>query len=274
MYIYTCTYIWLYIHMYICTFVMNVYIYIHIWICIYIYILTVAVSLLQSLCCSPTVSVSLLQCNCCSLFAVLCTPTAGSRSTYAREKKNYARADSGRLEQIHVTRVAACCSSCIWVMSHVNGSCHMWVSHVTLYISHVTREWVMLHRCNTLQHTATHCNALQHTATHRNTLQHMGYVTRELGMSHCNTLQQAATHCNTLQHTASCYTWVGHVTKNPVIQQEQVLRAAAHVNMSHVVESCHMWMGHVRNTSLEIKCISLYDFLLVINDANGEWFNE
>jgi len=105
-----------------------------------------------------------------------------------------------------------------WVMSHVNESCHMWMSHVTyewvmphtneschIGMSHVTYEWIMSH-VNEL------CHIWMRHVTHEHVMSHM--------MSHTN---------------ESCHLWISHV------MYEWVMLHSRHI--WH--ESCHVWMRHV-----------------------------
>ena len=134
------------------------------------------------------------------------------------------------------------CTENEWVMSLMNESCLLRMSHVSYEwvislvnescLFHVSYEWVTSLTClfagmrrsgkrywqsaryqippnavqvdilKTHDNTAIQCNTLQHAATHCNTLQRAA--------THCNTLQHTATHCNTLQHTAKHYNTPQH----------------------------------------------------------------
>ena len=101
------------------------------------------------------------------------------------------------------------------VMSHVNESCHIWMSCATyewvtsrtneschIRMSHVTYEWVMLH-------TNESCHIWMSHVTHEWVMSHMN-ESRHTWMSHMN---------------ESCHTWTNHDTYNRV--------------MSQVKNSCH-----------------------------------
>jgi len=119
------------------------------------------------------------------------------------------------------------------VKSHVNESCHIWMSHVThatlkLFSKawlrrarHVKYEWVMAHTIHSR-------------------------VTCERVMSHMNTscpIWMSQSCPIWMSHgtydTLSCHIRTSHVTYEYVV---------SHMNesvMSHMNESCHIWMSHV-----------------------------
>jgi len=114
-------------------------------------------------------------------------------------------------------------------MSHMNESCHAWLSRVAhawgmSYIGqpirHLAysvvmgrvRESCRMWASHATVHTATHCNTLQHTIQHSATCYviHCNALHKSLPLTHCDALQHNATHytihcstiCNTLQYTS------------------------------------------------------------------------
>ena len=110
------------------------------------------------------------------------------------------------------------CDTYEWVMSHVNESCH-------IRMSHATYEWVMSHRnesCHirmnhvTCEWVMSHMNASCHTWT-----RHVTYdVTHEWVMSPMD---------------KSCHVWMSHVALTSYMTWV----------MSRMNASCHIWMHHV-----------------------------
>jgi len=78
-------------------------------------------------------------------------------------------------------------NSCDWVMSYVNESCHIYMSHVT-YESVITCEWVMSHRnesCHLWMSLVTQIFAAD-VAANKSCYIGMSHVTYEWVMSHMN----------------------------------------------------------------------------------------
>jgi len=147
-----------------------------------------------------------------------------------------------------------------WVMSHMNESCLIWMSHVSY-------EWVMSHmnescliwmsRVSFLYSCRCHIHewVMSHTQTsHFIYIKESCHINRVISHTssliathpHCNTLQHTATHYNTLQHTTTHYNTLQHT--------------ATHYNMSHIIESrhihkkvmAHTWKSHVTYTKTHV----------------------
>jgi len=112
-----------------------------------------------------------------------------------------------------------------WVVSDMNGSCHIWMSHVTyewvmsdmngschVRMRHDTCEWVMPHGIESW-HT---CNESCHIW--------MGHVTYEWVISHTQ---------------ESCHIWVVHVIYEWVVSHYHI------VTYEWVISALHTWMRHV-----------------------------
>jgi len=143
---------------------------------------------------------------------------------------------------IYVT--CLCCTRVI-CMSHMNESCHIWMSHVTyewvmshmneschIWMSHVTYEWVM-----------SHMNAACHIWMSQQHLKVI-YVTCVC----CTRVMMHVTYEWVMN--ASCHTWMRHVTYEKVIwKSHEHLRVTYRVTyewvMSHMNASRHTWMRHV-----------------------------
>jgi len=116
--------------------------------------------------------------------------------------------------------------TCEWVMSHVNASCHVWMSYVTCewVMSHATCDWVM---------------------SHSKFVSRLCYVRSvsscEWGMSHVN---------------ETCHTWMRHVTcewgMSNVNESYHMWMSYARCDwvVLHMKESCHMWKSHIAHISL------------------------
>ena len=166
--------------------------------------------------------------------------------------------------------------TCEWVMSHVNESCHTWISHVIygrvmshvneschIRLSHSTHEWVTSHRC------IYHVRAGASTHFPRRFLCYDTVDTFEKGMSHINRSCHSEMSCHTWTSSVA-YEWVlSRVTETCSIWTSRVthtfichVRAGAlthvswlctcgwvisHLNgvISHMNESCRIWMSHV-----------------------------
>ena len=142
--------------------------------------------------------------------------------------------------QVHsyVWRDSFICDMYKWVMSHMNESCHIWMSHVTyewvmshmneschIWMSHVTYEWVMSHTNESCHMWMSHV-ICEWVTSHTNESCHI-WMSRATHMHEsCHIWMSCATHMN-----ESCHIWMGHVTYEWV--------------MSHMNESCYLWMGHV-----------------------------
>jgi len=139
-----------------------------------------------------------------------------------------------------------------WVMSHIDESCHTWMSHVThtgtnqrwthsqcihtitpsplspplsLSQSHL-HTWSRTISHTPLFHTQflTHSINLSHSHPHSHTLTllHAHRQGRSAeSTTHCNTLQHTATHCNTLQHTATHCNTLQHTATHCNTQAEK-----------------------------------------------------
>ena len=93
-----------------------------------------------------------------------------------------------------------------WVMSHMNESWHIWMSHVTY-------EWVMSHIYESIHIWMSH-------------------VTYAVWMIHVQAVKSHDRSRHLQQHMdESCHIWMSHITYKRV--------------MSHMNESCHIWMSHV-----------------------------
>ena len=140
-----------------------------------------------------------------------------------------------------------------WVMSHMNESCHIWMSHVTTdrnscqiaagthviyWMEHVSCAmscevscyvctkmcyfWMSHARVNESCHIRAEIVAQNRhircwdLGRESHFLYSMSHVTYKWVMSHMN---------------ESCHIWMGHVTCEWVT--------------SHMIESCHIWMSHV-----------------------------
>jgi len=167
--IYTCMYVYTYTHTQTHTLYINVcvYIYIYICICIYVYVYTYIYMYILTHTHTRTYEVVSWRCyNMCLIFA--------------SRKELYRTICSG---MSHVTL--------IWVMWHMNESCHIWMSHVTyewvmsrmneschIWLSQVTHEWVTspvkiyygdatIYISSLLPGTCTICSRMSHI-THMN----------------------------------------------------------------------------------------------------------
>jgi len=114
-----------------------------------------------------------------------------------------------------------------WVMSHMNESCHVWMSHVTY-------AWVMSHMNES-------CHVWMSNAIY------------EWGMSHmnesCHICMSHVTYGWVMTHMyESWHIWMSHITYEWVTSHmdESCHIRTSHVThawvMSHMNESCHMWM--------------------------------
>jgi len=116
-----------------------------------------------------------------------------------------------------------------WVMSRMNESCHIWMSHVT-------------HSYVTSQGGHTECVCVSHLITAGARVSH---VTYERVMSHvnesCHTIWFQQAHNWVMSRmNESCHMWMSHVT------HERVTSQGGHMDHSRrTSESCHTWMSHV-----------------------------
>ena len=106
--------------------------------------------------------------------------------------------------------------TCEWVMSHINESCHMWMSHVT-------HQWVMSH-VNVRTRDERVTNYMWDERPAETCHMWMSHVTHQKVMSYITWTPDE-------RPAEACHMWMSHVTREWV--------------MSHVNESCHMWMSHM-----------------------------
>ena len=157
-------------------------------------------------------------------------------------------------ETCHVERFVAY----EWVMSHMNESCHIWMSHVTyewvmshmngschIWMSHVIHEWVMSHNqpCHIWMSRVTYGVAsisridkilglfckrarLKRRYSAKETYNFIDPNDRSHPTGRYVACEWVMSHMN-----ESCHTWMSHVTCEWV--------------MSHMNESCHLSMSHV-----------------------------
>jgi len=127
-------------------------------------------------------------------------------------------------------------------MSHVNESCHMWMSHVTC-------EWVM-------SHVNESCHMWMSHVTHLNKASCVWCITYVWVMSHVE---------------ESCHMWMGHVTcewamlQKPISDQcnrSSQSNAPCHVSISHVTyQMSHvtyqrvMWQRPIWGQGDELCCM-------------------
>jgi len=153
---------------------------------------------------------------------------------------------------------------CEWVMSHVIESCHIWMSHVahmneSCHDTSKLKKNVTLHHHCRLQCVAVHCKALllcvavccsviQYATPHFNTWYIVTYI-RVMShplMSHMSPLQHTATHCNTLQHLIyrDIYTRATRHCKNQNHVAYEWVISCANESCPRVKESCHILRTH------------------------------
>ena len=135
-----------------------------------------------------------------------------------------------------------------WVVSHMNKSCHVWMS--TQADCHVTHSWLLWmspHRwsCHISMSLATHGSA--HTEDH--VTKWMGAMNELTQMVHMNERTQIVmSHIN-----VSCHVWMSHVTYEWVMShmieschiQMVYMNERTQIVMSHMNEPYHIWMIHV-----------------------------
>ena len=108
-----------------------------------------------------------------------------------------------------------------WVMSHMNESCHIWMSHVTY-------EWVMSHLNHSDMYESCHvCMSHLQSSYHQVLFSHEWVMTYIRDMAHSHVISIWV-----MSHLGgSCFICMSHVTSKWV--------------MLHLNESCHIWMSHV-----------------------------
>jgi len=138
-------------------------------------------------------------------------------------------------------------------MSHVNESCHIWMSHVTcnesrhfkrtsescpMWMSHVPCEWVMspCYKRLHLDDSMSHVNESRHTHEWVTSHVRMSHVVFEWVMLHLNESCPPATRARLMM---SHYTWMSHVAYTN--ESHHTYEWA----MLHLNESCRIWMSHV-----------------------------
>ena len=131
-----------------------------------------------------------------------------------------------------------------WAMSHVNGSCQLWMSHVTCKWVNSTMnkpchtcEWVMSHIwISHVTHMNESCHTYEWVMSHINESCH----NNDKAMSRMHELLQDDD-CVVLTHTrvtlAKCVVILMTVVKWLYLTYEWV--------MSRVNGTCHMWLSHV-----------------------------
>jgi len=130
-------------------------------------------------------------------------------------------------------------------MSHMNESCHIWMSHVTY-------EWVMSHmnessiavcifKCHAFH--IYNCRALLKIK-----YQWWLFKFPFSGERLCHTWMRHVTHWwGTLHMNGACHIWMSHVTYESVIAHHYIVLSHLTLRwvMSHMNEACHIWMRHV-----------------------------
>jgi len=145
-----------------------------------------------------------------------------------------------------------------WVTSHINESCHKWMSHVTyewdvsymkvshrIWMGHVTYEWGMSHMNESCHIWMSHVTYEWFVSLMKEScLIWMSHVTYAGAISCMNELCHIWKKC-----VISCRTWMRHVTHEWVVSH---MNESCHVwvflqltFVEHMNESCHTWMGHV-----------------------------
>ena len=117
-----------------------------------------------------------------------------------------------------------------WVMSHVNESCHICMSHVTC------ESWLIYAHTQVVAHVNESCHIWMSHDTYEWAMSHVHYVTRHIWMSHV-TYERIMSHMD-----ESCHICMSHVTYAWV--------------MSHTHESCPIFHNssnsHVKCTSVDL----------------------
>jgi len=136
------------------------------------------------------------------------------------------------------------------VMSRMNESCHVWMSHVNMielchvWMSYVTYEWVMSHMDESMSHKNESCHTWMRHVTY-DTLQ----AQREIGrlpdrlQQVLVELQSHVTYEWVMSHmNETCHIWGPTGTTR---DREAARWSWRRGVVSHMNESCHIWMGHV-----------------------------
>jgi len=150
-----------------------------------------------------------------------------------------------------------------WVMSHINESCHIWISHVTyvwvlshmnkschIWMSHVTYEWVMSHiheSCrmeSVMSHRGKHTHRVPgaHTAELVPCHIWLVYFTWDVSCQVGAPMWHDTFPCAPMWHDSFPCAPMLHFTFPCAMTCSRSTLSGKGV-MSHVNESCHMWMS-------------------------------
>jgi len=113
-----------------------------------------------------------------------------------------------------------------WVMSHMNESCHIWMSHVTSITCNGRVRMNLSESCNILKES---CPIWMSHVSYEWVVSHiwMNHVPYKCDMSHMN---------------ESCRIWMSHVTSNTCTGR---VRMSLNGTWLILKESCPIWMSHV-----------------------------
>jgi len=145
-----------------------------------------------------------------------------------------------------------------WVMSHMNESCHIWMSHhmkesCHIWMSHVTYEWVMSHMnepCHVILSQVSQALVLSNIVICISQMPYEWVMSRKKESCHVRkshvTYEWVRFHKHWCYQTSYCPmdesipTWMTWMRH--VAWRSHVTHKRV---MSHTDESCHMWMNHV-----------------------------
>ena len=138
-----------------------------------------------------------------------------------------------------------------WVMSHINESCHIWLSHVTY-------KWIMIPLMNHhMIHLTNHSFNVSSMYHHIIWLSHVTYVWVISRMTESFPAKKACNSWLFWEHdlqlmSESCHVWLSHVTyKHTYIcgkdrTSSRGQSASCHLRISHVT---YVWvMSHMNET--------------------------